>query len=134
MKAKIYDKEDTPPGHQRLIFAGEQLEESRMVSHYNIQNGSIIRLVRQQEGSFEPILVSTNGKKSPITGLKPGNSIKLLKAEIRKVTLIPEEQQRIVYNGKQLEDGYTLQDYNIAHASRIHLALRLPGGYQTRIF
>ena len=69
------------------------------------------------------------GKTNPVHSC-PSDSILDIKLQIGiKKGGIPPNQQRLIFTGKQLEDGRTLGDYNLVENCTIHLIGRLRGGY-----
>ena len=60
----------------------------------------------------------------------PQDKVTSVKVKIQDREGVQPDEQRLLFQGKQLEDNYTLDDYQIEKNSTLHLVIRLRGGMQ----
>jgi ubiquitin C len=119
VKAMIEDKEGIPPDKQLLLLCGQQLEDDKTLSDYNIDGWTLIKLkelwtmtIWNMSGESFHLLIEDNA------------TIANVKGQIQDMTGIPPAQQRLIFEGEvvlNLNWWDTLADYNITKGKDLWL-------------
>ena len=132
VKIQIENIEKIPQDQQCLMYNHKKLEDDKLVSEYNLENGSIINLVQILNGTLEITikLIPNNTLIKLNIGIL--ETLQKLKLAIKEKVNIPVEKQRLVFNGKLLDDDEKIvQKYNIEQDSVINLISNSAGNQDT---
>ena len=108
-----------------LIYKNKILKSSDLLISSGIQDGDLIELIDRETIQ---IFIKTMTHKTIALNVGPYDTVKYVKFLIELKEGIPIHQQRLIFNGHQLEDTRTIADYDIKKKSILILNLRLRGG------
>ncbi len=100
-------------------------DDSRTLSSYGLHSGSVVSLLITNP--FQVFVKNLSGQ-TKTYDVDVNETVDQLQTKIYNKERVVKDQQRLIYDGKQLESGKKLQDYNIARGSTIHMTGRLRGG------
>lgn len=128
LKTQIEEKDGIPIQEQSLIFLHKKLENGNSIQDYDIRNNSTIYLFLPLKGSGMQIFVTTIIGNHITLTVEPNELIENIKEKIKQKLGYEISDQIIIFGGKKLENGNTLQDYSVQKNSTLHLVARLHGG------
>ena len=105
-----------------LYWNNKKLPFVNILCNLGIKSGDTIELRKRDNIR---ITIKTLTQRTFIMNLSPNDNIGLYKFFINIMGYAPVNQQRLIFNGKQLDDNKTFADYDIKNESTLHLVLRL---------
>lgn len=134
VKIKIQELNGIPPDRQRLIYKGKQLKEGKTLTHYKIQNESVLEWKETMKIKVLSGFTTHESNKNIeiILDVNVTDAILDVKKEIALALLIeydillPPAQQSLIYGGIELENDQTisLSRYKIRQDFELELQLK----------
>jgi hypothetical protein len=131
LRARVEEVEGTPAAQQRLVAGGSgaALDDGRRaLGECGLRGEARVYLLSAPRRRGTQIFVRNLGGRTRALEVDGGATVEYAKGEVLAREGIPVREQRLLYGGKQLEDGRTLASYGVVKESTLYLALRLRGG------
>ncbi|XP_026995899.2 polyubiquitin-like [Tachysurus fulvidraco] len=132
LKQKVAQIFNARPSRLRLSVTNGcvvQLDnDQETVSSYGLSSGATVMLLISMTPVPLQVFVKNEKGQMKTYDVTDDETVDQLMKKVRQKEGAPEDQQRLIYSGRQLESGRKLQDYGIVSGSTIHMTLRLRGG------
>lgn len=132
LKTLIFEQFQHPPESQRLIYDSNGRKISldnalTSLSGYGLTPGANISVLVTEPTDIQVFLKTEKGQIHTYS-IAPGETVADFKQKVRRREGVAEDQQRLIHEGKQMDDGRrTLESYRVKAESTIYLTGRLRG-------
>ena len=136
LKERIFAKEGIRVEEQNLVFHGNSLGDEELIKHHNIDQESNLQLALISSEKRKSLNTPASFTSTPTTmvvkylkrtiplSINLDGKIAEAKAKICEKEGISPSRQRLLYQGRELEDGRSFADYRINQRSTLVLVLR----------
>ncbi len=127
LSKRIEERFKIPVSRQQIFSNRTLLESNKPLSHYSIESGIIIDIVDQGRGMKPPSLslfIKTRVGKPVKVECLAGDTILSIKEKLHSMTGLEPARQLLLLAGNPLEDGMTINAYNIENETTLHLMPR----------